>query len=380
MKTPVLGCVIGTRPEALKMIPVIEALQNHTPCVVRTIITGQHRELLAQMLKDSSIAIDANFDVMQYDQSLSALSAKLFSQFDKYLMQEPCDLIIAQGDTTTTLVAAQAAFYKKIPFAHVEAGLRTSSLHNPFPEEFNRRTTSMIATLHFCPTQKAQRNLAKEGIKEGVYITGNTIIDTLYKHVQNLPNVQEEQKRILITCHRRENFGAPLQAICRALQILAWAHPEIELLFPVHPNPHVYDTVYSYLKNIANIKLCAPMDYPTLVKNMKNAYCILTDSGGLQEEGPALGKPVLILREETERPEGVDVGAARLVGTETHAIVAAVEELLSDVSLYQKMQNAGSPYGDGWASLRIVSIIAAFLGVSPHNMPSAFLKETLLFS
>lgn len=360
MKKFNIGCVIGTRPEALKMIPVIEALNKSSEFCVKTILTGQHRSLLQQILKNSGIVSDINFDVMQENQSLNTLTANLLRQFEKYLNEEPIDLLIAQGDTTTTLIAALSAFYKKIPFAHVEAGLRTSCVNNPFPEEFNRRTVTMISSLHFCPTEQAAENLKKEGVVKHVYVTGNTIIDMLYKYVTPTISSQNNKKLILVTCHRRENFGEPLINICKALKQIALRNPTFEIIFPVHPNPNVRLVVYEKLADLKNIKLCEPLDYPELVRKMSDAYLILTDSGGLQEEAPALSKPVLILRNETERPEAVAIGAARLVGYDTNTIIRSVEELIFNPSEYEKMSKAGSPYGDGKSSERIVNIIKHF--------------------
>lgn len=378
MKQYNVACVIGTRPEALKMIPIIEEMQNHSQFNLKTIISGQHRELLQQMLKDSNINVDINFDVMQDNQSLNTLSANLLQHFERYIDENPTDLLIAQGDTTTTLVSALSAFYKNIPFAHVEAGLRTHSIQNPFPEEFNRRVTTLISTLHFCPTMHAAKNLQKEGITKHVYTVGNTIIDTLYKYAQPTAAPNHDQKMILVTCHRRENFGQPLQNICAALKKLATKNPAIEIIFPVHPNPNVRKLVYETLTGIDNIKLKEPMDYPEMVTMMSKAHLILTDSGGLQEEAPALKKPVLVLRNETERPEGVEIGVSRLVGDSTENIVQAVQALLHDSALYEKMSNAGSPYGDGKASKRIIEIIGSFLSNTPAVPVEAHQKATML--
>ncbi len=361
MKKFNIACVIGTRPEALKMIPVIEKLNENPEFCVKTILTGQHRSLLQQMLKNSKIEPDVNFDVMQENQSLNTLTANLFSQFESYLNEEPVDLLVAQGDTTTTLVSGLSAFYKKIPFAHVEAGLRTSCINNPFPEELNRRITTMISTLHFCPTEQAAENLKKEGVTNRVYVTGNTIIDMLHKYARPTVSSERSKKIILVTCHRRENFGEPLLNICMALKEIALRNPTIEIVFPVHPNQNVSLVVYEQLSDVNNIKLCEPLDYPDLVSKISGSYLVLTDSGGLQEEAPALNKPVLVLRNETERPEAVEIGAARLVGYDTQNIINNVEELISNSAAYEKMSQAGSPYGDGKSSARIANIIKHFL-------------------
>ncbi len=360
MKNLNIACVIGTRPEALKMIPVIEELQKNPNFCVKIIFTGQHRSLLEQILTHTKIRPHINFDVMQENQSLNYLTANLLTQFENYLNKEAVDLLIAQGDTTTTFVSALSAFYKKIPFAHIEAGLRTSCINNPFPEEFNRRAASMMSTLHFCPTLQAAQNLKEEGITKHVYTTGNTIIDMLYKNVTPDTSFIDHKKSILVTCHRRENFGKPLASICHAIKEIALKHSTFNIIFPVHPNPNVRSVVYKTLSNIKNINLCEPLDYVDLVNTMNHSYLVLTDSGGLQEEAPALKKPVLILRNETERPEAVEIGAARLVGCDIKTIVDSVRELIDDAALYQKMSEAGSPYGDGKASERIARVIKNF--------------------
>ena len=376
MKKFNIACVIGTRPEVLKMLPIIEKLENESCFSVKTILTGQHKNLLQQMLAHSNLCSDVNFDIMQDNQSLNTLSANLMNHFENYFNQNTVDLLIAQGDTTTTLVAALSAFYKKIPFAHVEAGLRTSCIDNPFPEEFNRRTTTMISSLHFCPTQQAAENLKKENVVKHVYVTGNTIIDMLYQYSRSAALPESNEKIILVTCHRRENFGEPLNKICDALKEIALRNVSFEINFPVHPNPNVRTVVYKKLSGLDNIKLFEPLDYPDLVRNMRKAYLVLTDSGGLQEEAPALNKPVLVLRNETERPEAVNIGAARLVGYKTQNIIDNVEELIFNSSTYEKMSHAGSPYGDGKSSKRIVNIIGHFLRGDAFVETDSFIDVT----
>jgi UDP-N-acetylglucosamine 2-epimerase (non-hydrolysing) len=362
MKKFNIVCVIGTRPEALKMIPVIDSLQKINRFTVKTVITSQHRELLIPILKSRNIKIDADFDVMIPNQSLNQLSANLFLHFDKFFAENHCDLLIAQGDTTTTLISALCAFYKKIPFAHIEAGLRTSTIYNPFPEEFNRRTISSISALHFCPTQVSANNLANSNITQHVYVTGNTIIDTLYHSIKEIKiSAANDKKIILVTCHRRENFGKPLFNICQALKKLAERNPTIEIVLPIHPNPNIKIVILKELNPIKNITLCEPLEYREFVTLLNESYFVLTDSGGLQEEAPALHKPLLVLREETERSEGVACGAALLVGTDIDTIVNQAEKLLHDKNHYQKMCEAGSPYGDGKAAMRITKVISEFL-------------------
>lgn len=367
MKNYHILCVIGTRPEALKMIPVIKALSKIPSFTVHTLLTGQHRELLNMALKDIVINNITHYQVMTENQTLSDLNIQLLAIFDEYLQQKTIHLVIAQGDTTTTLAAAMAAFYKKIPFAHVEAGLRTSSIHTPYPEEFNRRVATLITTLHCCPTQYAVDNLNKEGIHANVFLTGNTIIDMLYEVAEKIEVEKTEKKLILVTCHRRENFGVPLSNICKAIRALAERNAQLEFFFPVHPNPNVRAIVHEELSQVPGVYLSGPVEYEVLVKKMKSAFLILTDSGGLQEEAPALGKPVLILRNETERPEGVACGAAQLVGTETAALVGAVEALLTDRQAYQSMCYAGSPYGDGKAGTRISDIIQNYFNIKAEQ-------------
>lgn len=360
MKTIV--CVIGTRPEVLKMAPVILALRKNPNFHVKTLVTAQHRHLLDQMLQHFDILIDDDFNVMTDNQSLSDLTQNLLKKFDHYLSQNPCDLLVAQGDTTTTMIAALADFYKHIPFAHVEAGLRTDDLENPFPEELNRRVADIVSTLHFCPTQTAKENLLKEGIKDNLYVTGNTIIDTLYLFAAKVEKKPlSHTKTLLVTSHRRENFGEPLLHFCEAFKEIIRQHPEVEIIYPVHPNPNVKDIVHKELAHIERIHLVPPMNYDELVETLVHSYLVLTDSGGLQEEAPALGKPVLILRNETERPEGVTCGAAKLLGTQVKDIVEGVNTLLTNKEIYQKMATAGCPYGDGKASERIATIIENYL-------------------
>lgn len=366
-----ITCVIGTRPEALKMAPLIETLSANPLFNVHTILTAQHRTLLDQMLKEFSIRPNIDFDIMMPNQDLADVNAKLLLKFHEYYTKEKPQLVIAQGDTTTTLVSALAAFYKKIPFAHVEAGLRTSDIYTPFPEEMNRRLASQVTTLHFAPTELAKMNLAKEGIEKNVFVVGNTIIDTLYHFAHRIETKNNTDKKlILATCHRRENFGEPLSNICQALKMIA-SRGDVEIIFPVHPNPNVQKVVYDTLENIENIQLIQPLDYPDLVKNLKASYLVLTDSGGLQEEAPALGKPVLVMRSETERPEGILCGANKVVGTNCEKIVNEVSLLLDDFAAYQKMVVSVSPFGDGKASKRINKYIEQYLTSPVENIAMA---------
>lgn len=362
MRKLTIVCVIGTRPEALKMIPLIKTLQSDEKFRIETVVTGQHKELLEPILQEFHINSAINFSVMSPNQNLNTLSAKLLSHFDRFFSENPCDLVIAQGDTNTTFMAGLSAFYRKIPFAHVEAGLRTSTIHFPFPEELNRRTISMLANLHFCPTQQSADNLLKEGIHTNVFITGNTIIDTLHHYVKKV-NVKKltDEKIILVTCHRRENFGKPLLRITAALRLLVERNPAIKVMFLMHPNRNVQTIVEKQLVCIPNIILSPALNYEQLVQVMLNAYLILTDSGGLQEEAPALNKPILVLRNETERTEGIACGAALLIGNDLNTIIYHVERLLTDKNSYQRMSQAKPPYGDGHSARRIADIITKFL-------------------
>jgi UDP-N-acetylglucosamine 2-epimerase (non-hydrolysing) len=355
-------CIIGTRPEAIKMAPVILALRQQTWAQVTVVATAQHRQLLDQVLDFFDIKPDIDLDVMQPNQALSILTAQLLLKLDAVLLVEKPDIVLAQGDTTTTMVAVLTCFYNKIPFGHVEAGLRTWHLDNPFPEEGNRVIAGRLACLHFAPTEGARQNLLRECVNDSeIYVTGNTVIDALLMASEiaetYAPKVTPGRRLILITAHRRENFGPPFERICKAIRTIADQRDDIEFLYPVHPNPHVKEVVERILRTHPRIVLTAPLDYLPFVAAMKKAYLILTDSGGVQEEAPALGKPVLVLREETERPEAVREGVVKLVGTDTAYIVSETLRLLDDSKAYNVMARGISPYGDGKAADRIVAIL-----------------------
>jgi UDP-N-acetylglucosamine 2-epimerase (non-hydrolysing) len=359
---PVIVCVIGTRPEAIKMIPVIKALSALSVFTIKVLVSGQHQSLLTPFLSADNIKIDAQFSVMEENQRLGKLNSKLLTQFDAYFARVKPNLVIGQGDTTTTLSAAMSAFYQQIPFAHVEAGLRTSTIHSPFPEEFNRRTISLISEYHFCPTASSAINLNKEGIKANIYVTGNTVIDYLKQMMPKVtPYPTLRKKLILITFHRRENLGKNLLDIVAAIKALSTAYPDIDFLLPIHPNPLISPVVKKHLSHLNNVQLSAPLAYPSMLSALKSSFLVLTDSGGIQEEAPALQKPVLVLRDETERQEGIDVGAAKLIGTKTANIVHEVEMLIGDRKRYEAMSEAGCPYGDGQAATKIATIIKTFL-------------------
>jgi UDP-N-acetylglucosamine 2-epimerase (non-hydrolysing) len=368
---------IGTRPEAVKMAPVVHALKREPWADVRVLATAQHRHLLDQMLEVFDIRPDVDLDIMQPGQSLSALTARLLERLDDVLAQEEPDAVLVQGDTTTVMAVAMAAFYRDIPVGHVEAGLRTGDLRHPFPEEMNRVVAGRLARWHFAPTAQARHNLLQERFDPAsVYVTGNTVIDALLWMAENRslpsPVVPAGKRLVLVTAHRRENFGAPFEAVCEAIRDLADAHPDIHVLYPVHPNPNIVGPARRLLGGHPRVSLCDPLDYPAFVGAMKSASLILTDSGGVQEEAPALRKPVLVLRHETERPEAVDAGVVKLVGPDRSAIVREASRLLDDPAAYAAMATGASPYGDGHAAGRIVAILrGALVSNEPTTEPAA---------
>ena len=376
--------VFGTRPEAIKLAPVIRLLRARPrDFLSRLCVTGQHRELLQPALKLFALRPDYDLAVMQADQSLSSLTARILTGLEPVLAREQPDWVLVQGDTTTTLAASLAAFYARIPVAHVEAGLRSRDPWQPYPEEINRCLTDVLASLHFAPTEGARENLLAEGIPEArIRVTGNTIIDAVqeiaarpYDRTRSpLAGLPLDGRRIvLVTAHRRENFGSPLRHLCQAIERLATLHPDtLHVVFPVHLNPNVQQPVQRALGRCPNVSLLAPLDYESFVHLMKRTTLILTDSGGLQEEAPALGVPTLVLRNVTERPEGVAAGSARVVGTEPEAVVAAATRLLSDPQDYAQMARNRHPYGDGHAGERIV---AALLEFSRHQQLTRAMKS-----
>ncbi|GAA4999774.1 UDP-N-acetylglucosamine 2-epimerase (non-hydrolyzing) [Pseudoluteimonas lycopersici] len=354
--------VVGTRPEAIKMAPVIRALQSAPWADVRVLATAQHRQMLDQVLDAFGIVPDIDLDIMAPNQTLPELTSRLLSKLDEVFARERPDAVLIQGDTTTVMTAAMAAFYRRIDVGHVEAGLRTGDLHNPFPEEMNRIVAGRLSRWHFAPTEGARDNLLREGFDPAsVHVTGNTVIDALLDVVQRdtpLPvEVPEGRRMVLVTAHRRENFGAPFREVCLAIRDLADRHDDVHFVYPVHPNPNVSGPAREILGGHDRITLCPPMDYLPFVAAMKRAHLILTDSGGVQEEAPALGKPVLVMRRETERPEAVEAGVVKLVGPVRDAIVAEVSWLLDEPGAYAGMAKGVSPYGDGHASGRIADIL-----------------------
>lgn len=355
-------CVVGTRPEAIKMAPVILALRAAPWAQVRVLATAQHRQMLDQVLEVFGIVPDVDMNIMRPNQTLPELTARLLGELDGVLADEQPDVLLVQGDTTTVMTAAMAAFYRRIAVGHVEAGLRTGDIQNPFPEEMNRLVAGRLSRWHFAPTAGSRDNLLREGFDPAsVHVTGNTVIDALMNVVDRdlAPpvGVAEQERLVLVTAHRRENFGAPFRGVCRAIRAVADGHDDVRILYPVHPNPNVSAVAHEVLANHPRITLCAPLDYLPFVAAMKRAYLILTDSGGVQEEAPALGKPVLVMRRETERPEAVAEGVVKLVGPDYDAIVTEAGRLLSDPVAYATMAKGVSPYGDGNAAQRIVSIL-----------------------
>ena len=349
-------CVVGTRPEAIKLAPVILELARHSQ--VTTLCSGQHTELAAEPLEWFGIKPDDHISVGE-SRTLTTLTAAMLAPMERMIAKHRPDVMIAEGDTTTVLVTALAAFYLDIPFAHVEAGLRSGDLRAPFPEEFNRLAADRLARWHFCPTRRNVANLRAEGVDPSrVFLTGNTGIDALRLALARIaprPAGERALRRILLTAHRRENQGARMEAICRAIVTLANAFADIEFIVPVHPSPAVRGTFEQLRAAHDRIRLLPPLSYQALVAEMAQSHLIVTDSGGIQEEAPFLKKPVLVMRDVTERPEAIELGVARLVGTETAAIVGAVRELLTDEAAYAKMAAGGSPYGDGYAAGRIAA-------------------------
>jgi UDP-N-acetylglucosamine 2-epimerase (non-hydrolysing) len=360
--------IFGTRPEAIKMVPVVKQLEKHPHEIAsRVCVTAQHREMLDQVLELFEVVPDHDLDLMQAGQVLSELTARVFADLDPVIGEERPDWVLVQGDTTTVMATSLVAFYHRVKVGHVEAGLRTHDKWQPFPEEINRRVAGTVADLHFAPTETARGNLLREGVDPAtIHVTGNPVIDALHivagmpYDVENSPlaGIPWGKRIILVTAHRRENFGQPLERICAALREIAERYEgDIHLVYPVHLNPQVREPVHRLLGDVRNISLLPPLDYLPLVQLMKRAYMVLTDSGGIQEEAPGLAKPVLVLREKTERPEAVEAGTVWLVGTDRNRIVSDSSRLLEDNEVYIQMAQAVNPYGDGQAARRIVNCL-----------------------
>lgn len=359
--------ILGTRPEAIKLAPVIKVFENVPGIKSKVILTGQHREMVEQVMQLFDIKADNDLEIMQPKQSLGNITCRSLQGLETLFQQEKPNLVIVQGDTTTAFAASLAAFYHKIPVGHVEAGLRTDELYDPYPEEANRRLISQITQLHFAPTNLAVENLQRSGVLGEIHLTGNTVIDALLDVAAkqppcNIPNLEWDKYRVLLaTVHRRENWGEPLQHIAQGFLQLLDKFPDTALLLPLHRNPIVREPLQEMLGNHPRIFLTEPLDYAELVGAIMRSYLLLTDSGGLQEEAPSLGKPVLVLRETTERPEAVTAGTAKLIGTSVNSIVFEGAELLANATAYETMANAINPFGDGKASARILDIVQNFL-------------------
>ncbi len=365
-------CVFGTRPEAIKMAPLVRELERRAGLESLCCVTAQHRQMLDTVLEAFSITPDFDLDIMEARQSLYTITAKALLGMEQVLQRAKPDLVLVHGDTSTTFAGALAAFYAQAPVGHVEAGLRTYDRYSPFPEEMNRTLTGDLAVLHFCPTAANRDNLLREGIQAGIYRTGNTVIDALKTTVRpdftfRTPLLNRldyrDKKVVLVTCHRRENYGPPMEAIMTALRRLAQDCPEVELVYPVHLSPVVQEVAHRHLDGLENVHLIQPLDVLEMHNLMARVYLVLTDSGGLQEEAPALGKPVLVLRRETERPEAVAAGTVRLAGTDEEEVYALARELLENRDSYEKMAKAVNPYGDGRACVRIADAIEYYFGL-----------------
>lgn len=360
--------IFGTRPEAIKMAPLINEAHKHTgELSVSICITGQHREMLNPIMDFFQLKADYDLSLMKPNQTLFDITADSIRKLEKVLEENNPDIILVQGDTTTAMTGALAGFYKKIKIGHIEAGLRSFNKYAPFPEEINRKIIGTIADFNFAPTGQCKINLKKENVKNGIYVTGNTVIDALLWGVEKVRKVEKfkeafhylnnQKKLILVTAHRRESFGQPFENICEALYQLVTRFPDIEIVYPVHLNPNVREIVYKKLSNHSSIHLIEPLDYPNLLWVMDKSYLVITDSGGIQEEAPSLGKPVLVLRDVTERMEGIEAGNAILVGTSTEKIVTEASRLLTDKIAYDKMAKTINPYGTGDSAQKIISIL-----------------------
>jgi len=371
--------VFGTRPEAIKMAPLIKMLESEPGLNARVCVTAQHRQMLDQVLELFEIKPDYDLDIMKPGQTLSGITTEILNRIEPVLIDFRPDLVLVHGDTSTTFGATLAAYYQRIPVGHVEAGLRTGNLYSPWPEEANRKLTGAVAKLHFTPTEQSRQNLLHEGVASSdIYVTGNTVIDALLWVTRKLeadqslvrdlqlrfPFLREQSRLVLITGHRRENFGVGFERICSAIRTLAARFPDVDFLYPVHLNPNVREPVGRILDGLDNVHLIEPQDYLPFIYLMTRAYIILTDSGGIQEEAPSLGKPVLVMRETTERPEAVTAGTVKLIGTDEQRIIEAVTTLLTEKIEYNLMSFAHNPYGDGKASERILqSIMSLQIGM-----------------
>jgi UDP-N-acetylglucosamine 2-epimerase (non-hydrolysing) len=354
---------LGTRPEAIKLAPVIKEFRQRAEFDTKVILTGQHREMVTQVMDLFNLSADEDLKIMQAQQTLTDITTRSLEGLEQLFKKLTPDLVIVQGDTTTAFAASLASFYQKIPLGHVEAGLRTNELYNPYPEEANRRLISQLAQFHFAPTNLAVQNLEKSGVTGEIHHTGNTVIDALLTVAQQNPSCEvpgldwSQYRVLLVTVHRRENWGEPLQDIIAGLRLILAKFPDVAILLPLHRNPIVRNPIKEALGNHSRVFLTEPLDYSQLVGAIQRCYLLLTDSGGIQEEAPSLGKPVLVLRETTERPEAVEAGTAKLIGTRSYQILSSASELLTNQDNYNQMAEAINPFGDGKASERIVNIV-----------------------
>ncbi len=379
-----VASIFGTRPEVIKLFPVIKQIERHPRLQSMVISTSQHREMIDELLPLFGLHLDYDLNIIQPQQTLADISTRALAGLDAIFKQERPDFVIVQGDTTTAFIGALAAFYHKIPVGHVEAGLRSHDKTSPYPEEINRRLIAPLADLHFAPTMKNAANLYKEGVAvENIFVTGNTVIDALLQVAgrgnqrlrEHLPAAAMNAPRmILVTAHRRENHGAALTNLCAALKEIVQRHEDVHVVYPVHLNPQVKQTVFAMLAGEERIHLLAPLSYEPFVEAMAKAHLIITDSGGVQEEGPSLGKPILVFRNETERPEGVASGGVKLVGTSCASVVQEASRLLCDAAAYRRMSTVRNPYGDGKAAQRITQALVHHLGMAER--PENFVEAT----
>ena len=386
MKKLKVMSIFGTRPEGIKMAPVVLELRRRHEIESFVVVTAQHREMLDQVIRLFDFSQDVDLDIMAENQTLTDITTRALRGLESVMKKERPDAVVVQGDTTTAFVAALAAFYEKIPVGHVEAGLRTNDKYSPYPEEMNRRLITSLGDMHFAPTVEARENLRRCGVEDShIYLTGNTVVDALYHILKvtdtSLPHEVEQAvssgSRILfVETHRRENLGKPMEDICRALKKLVEDFSDVEVVFSVHKNPLVRNVVFKELSGIGRVHLLEPLDYPVMVKVLEKSHIVLTDSGGLQEESPSLGKPVLVLRKNTERPEGVAAGTARLVGTDEQTVFEEAKKLLEDPGEYGRMSNAVNPYGDGNAAVRTVDAILHYCGIR-SSRPRDFLSKVM---
>jgi len=378
MDKPKVIFSFGTRPEAIKMAPVIQTFLRDPDFITKVVLTAQHREMLDQVMDIFSLRGDYDFNIMMQKQTLEFLTSTVLTKFQEVLAQEKPDLVFVHGDTTTTFACSLACFYQNVPVAHVEAGLRSFDLRNPFPEEMNRKLADSLCTLHFCPTIHAKNNIIEENIEsKGIFVTGNTVIDSLFYVVNYLKEKTLESKRkdnikkILVTLHRRESWGKPIEAVARAIREVVLENEDVSVMFPIHKNPIVRESVMPILGDLSRVSIVEPMDYLSFILEMQSSYLIISDSGGIQEEAPSLGKPVLLTRLVTERPEGLESGVVRLIGTDFQTVKNEITKLIRDPIYYQNMVRIRNPFGDGKASKRIIKETRKFFSLPvPEDLQS----------